>query len=295
MSNIFNLPEATGVSNNDYVHIASPTLGDRKIKVKKLVGDPILTTKNITQNGTYSASSDNADGYSQVIVNIAGIVESITQNNYDLLSQAEKMNGNAYLIENSDKIYYLGVEYINNPINYLYNWDFTQSLNDLVQNEPATLNGSGIYRDSSGVTISDNASYIKLTNSSIFQAGKTYEIDFGNMTPNFSSNAYLFGVSNNNGKGFLYHRTMGWAANKGGINYYTTGTTCYDKEIFENKTLKAICTSTKFLIYAVDKALGTELEIFNAENCVDSTPQIFNIGMGYYNMTVKAARVYNNL
>ena len=66
MSNIFNLPEATGVSNNDYVHIASPTLGDRKIKVKKLVGDPILTTKNITQNGTYSASSDNADGYSHV-------------------------------------------------------------------------------------------------------------------------------------------------------------------------------------------------------------------------------------
>jgi hypothetical protein len=31
-----------------------------------------LITKNITQNGTYNASSDNADGYSQVVVNVSG-------------------------------------------------------------------------------------------------------------------------------------------------------------------------------------------------------------------------------
>lgn len=35
-------------------------------------GTGTLTTKNITQNGTYNAYSDNADGYSQVIVNING-------------------------------------------------------------------------------------------------------------------------------------------------------------------------------------------------------------------------------
>lgn len=33
---------------------------------------PTLITKNITSNGTYSASSDNADGYSQVTVNVSG-------------------------------------------------------------------------------------------------------------------------------------------------------------------------------------------------------------------------------
>ena len=33
---------------------------------------PTLTTKNITQNGTYNASSDNADGYSSVTVNVSG-------------------------------------------------------------------------------------------------------------------------------------------------------------------------------------------------------------------------------
>lgn len=33
---------------------------------------PTLTTKSITQNGTYNASSDNADGYSSVTVNVSG-------------------------------------------------------------------------------------------------------------------------------------------------------------------------------------------------------------------------------
>ena len=113
MSNIFNLPEATGVSNNDYIYIASPTLGDRKIKAEKLVGgEPIMATKSITADGTYYASSDGVDGYSEVIVDVTGKVETITQNNYDALSQAEKLNGNAYVIENDSKIYYLDVEYI---------------------------------------------------------------------------------------------------------------------------------------------------------------------------------------
>lgn len=35
-------------------------------------GSATLITKSITQNGTYNASSDNADGYSQVIVNVSG-------------------------------------------------------------------------------------------------------------------------------------------------------------------------------------------------------------------------------
>lgn len=35
-------------------------------------GSAILTTKSITANGTYNASSDNADGYSSVTVNVSG-------------------------------------------------------------------------------------------------------------------------------------------------------------------------------------------------------------------------------
>ena len=99
MANIFNLPEATGVSNNDYIYISGLTNGDRRIKAEKLVGgDPVLVTKSITENGTYNASSDNAEGYSSVTVNVAGGVVTISQSDYDALSQAEKMNGSAYLI-----------------------------------------------------------------------------------------------------------------------------------------------------------------------------------------------------
>lgn len=35
-------------------------------------GTPTLISKSITENGTYNASSDNADGYSSVTVNVAG-------------------------------------------------------------------------------------------------------------------------------------------------------------------------------------------------------------------------------
>ena len=38
---------------------------------------PTLTTKSITANGTYNASSDNADGYSSVTVNVSGSSKNI--------------------------------------------------------------------------------------------------------------------------------------------------------------------------------------------------------------------------
>lgn len=51
-----------------------------------------LITKNITQNGLYNASADNADGYSSVSVNVSGGGSSIikTKTEWDSLSFAEK-------------------------------------------------------------------------------------------------------------------------------------------------------------------------------------------------------------
>ena len=47
------------------------TLND-EVTVNVSGSSATLITKNITQNGTYNASSDNADGYSQVVVNVSG-------------------------------------------------------------------------------------------------------------------------------------------------------------------------------------------------------------------------------
>ena len=49
----------------------TPTLALTGSIVRSMI-EPDLTTKNITENGTYNASSDNADGYSQVTVNVQG-------------------------------------------------------------------------------------------------------------------------------------------------------------------------------------------------------------------------------
>lgn len=49
--------------------------GTHTVKIDKLTfidDGETFTTKTITQNGTYSASSDNADGYSSVTVNVSG-------------------------------------------------------------------------------------------------------------------------------------------------------------------------------------------------------------------------------
>jgi len=68
------------------------TLGGKAL-VASEGGSATLITKNITQNGTYNASSDNADGYSSVTVNVAGTTPtgtlSITANGvYDVTNYA---------------------------------------------------------------------------------------------------------------------------------------------------------------------------------------------------------------
>lgn len=73
MARILSLTEASGISENDDILVDSPTLGSRRIKAKYFQGgDPVLAEKTITENGIYNASTDNADGYSKVTVNVEG-------------------------------------------------------------------------------------------------------------------------------------------------------------------------------------------------------------------------------
>lgn len=52
---------------------------------------PTLVTKSISANGTYNASSDNADGYSQVTVNVAG-----SSKNVQVAHGTKRVNASAY-------------------------------------------------------------------------------------------------------------------------------------------------------------------------------------------------------
>lgn len=71
-------------ANGDYTPSGSV---DGYSSVHVAVSGSVLTTKSITQNGTYNASQDDADGYSSVVVNVSGggggaVVQplSVTQN-----------------------------------------------------------------------------------------------------------------------------------------------------------------------------------------------------------------------
>lgn len=68
------------------------------IGVEYTAPTPSLISKNIAANGTYAAASDNADGYSDVVVNVPGIVpsgtKSITANGVHDVTQYESANVN---------------------------------------------------------------------------------------------------------------------------------------------------------------------------------------------------------
>ena len=51
-----------------------------------------LGTKSITQNGTYNASADNLDGFSQVVVNVATGVPLMSRADWDNLTDEEKQS-----------------------------------------------------------------------------------------------------------------------------------------------------------------------------------------------------------
>ena len=60
-----------------------------------------LITKNITQNGTYNASGDNADGYSSVTVNVSGGCTIMDKATWDTKTFAQKKAQGLTVIQNS--------------------------------------------------------------------------------------------------------------------------------------------------------------------------------------------------
>lgn len=62
----------TTATNQTRVLETSGTWLEDDITITDVTASATLTTKSITANGTYNASSDNADGYSSVTVNVSG-------------------------------------------------------------------------------------------------------------------------------------------------------------------------------------------------------------------------------
>lgn len=66
-------------TDTQFVFVTTDTAGSFELKIEKRVlsGGSTLISKTITANGTYDPADDNADGYSQVTVNVTGSVMNV--------------------------------------------------------------------------------------------------------------------------------------------------------------------------------------------------------------------------
>lgn len=81
--------------------------------IDAISGSATLVTKSITQNGTYDPADDNADGYSEVTVNVSGASSPYSINEIDYIEFARNLLNNVIdlpITANADFIYTLEFE-----------------------------------------------------------------------------------------------------------------------------------------------------------------------------------------
>ena len=206
MANIFNLPEATGVSDNDYIYISGVTNGDRKIKAEKLVGgDPVLVTKIITENGTYNASSDDAEGYSSVTVNVEAGVDLIG-NGSDWQVTKQESNASISFINNKIVETWNGT-FGNGGINVCRTIKIPADANEIVYRiTTGTYQGRNYASDAIVIGLYPNISTNwVLADDNNFIIKKTYDTNYQN-----KSILDILDLSNVNVDAYLYIASVMW-------------------------------------------------------------------------------------
>ena len=177
--------------------------------------EPTLITKNITENDTYSAADDGADGYSSVTVNVQPNVgtKSITGNGTYKASD-DNLDGYSEVSVNVAGLSGIVV------------MDFTNITT------PFTLNG--VSYGSTGAVFDGTSDYIAL---SYFHAGMELEIDVGSMS--VSANRRF--VTSYENRGLIYYSGK-WGFYNGSW-YYSDIT---DGSYFSNSTVKIVVDSQNY-------------------------------------------------
>lgn len=138
MGRIIELGEASSISANDYILLSSPTNGERKFLAKNLAGS-------------------------------GGGVILVTQSEYDALSQDEKENGSAYLIE---PVIANTIDMSSGTINKQTNMEVVGSLGGVYFNHPGGTNiGASINKS---VNLTNIESIMYDVNITSFYSNSTY-------------------------------------------------------------------------------------------------------------------------
>lgn len=106
MGSVATLGTKSITANGTYNASADNVDGYSQVSVN--VPSATLGTKSITENGTYNASSDNLDGYSQVVVDIATGVPLMSRSDWNNLTEAQKQSYGLVAIQDASSGYLRG-------------------------------------------------------------------------------------------------------------------------------------------------------------------------------------------
>ena len=213
------------VWDND-AYIITPAAGEHTVEVKLPIngggGSATLITKTITANGTYNASSDDADGYSQVTVNVSGgggssytllasqdfVVNTVSTSDVDV--GTINLGASAWT---SDKILYIKVRdkagqrashYIGSDI-YTFNYYAARGVSSTL----STFMGCMHHTNSSNqMNIVSSSTYgIKVTGlstSGTLTLKTRYSSSYGTIDGTFNVSVYLLDYAPNQGNPYNY-------------------------------------------------------------------------------------------
>ena len=193
-------------------------------------------------------------------------------------------------------------------IDYLYDWDFTQSLTDKIEEQTAVL--SGATRDSEGlhfITKKDSC----LLLSDINMVGKTIEVDISHMDSKEVNKCVITqsqdtSSSSNKSSPLKYITRNKWAADGRSNQVHTSNTTVnYNPtpldNAFNGKTAKIVYFPDCTLLYIDDEFIGLQdmcnpalfRETYMSCLYLGNSGDFY--GVGFYNMTITGCRIYNNI
>lgn len=178
---------------------------------------------------------------------------------------------------------------------YLYNWDFTESLTDSVQGLTAEVKKGATFTVGTGVIINAYSGWLNCKCRAII-VGKTIEVDFSNVSKNFSSDHGRLITSGSVGdSGFIYRSQTDWEVYRQGKGWRAYTLTSQDPNIFSNKTLKMVFLQNEQMkVYADDTLIYEGGSILYDDT--DSDPLVIGSreGQNFYNMTITGVRIYAN-
>ena len=193
------------------------------------------------------------------------------------------------------------------PVNYLYNWDFTQSLVDTVGGVTATLGhastGTDPVQDSTGVLFNGPNQYCLLGTMQL--AGRSFEFDIAEMSVQVSNqHTRVFMCTTNAGQGtgaLIWRQGSGynyWSGYSGSTwsSPYSDALTALGRNGLAGKTVKiSFDLSGHPTIYVDGENMGTGSVAFTTGSNAIVTLGNITGATGYsYNMRITGMRIYAN-